>query len=150
MLVSEHGIDTGDAAVIAAMAGGSLSKALRLHQNHWITRRYWLIKELESLPGGSINRLLAFADQLAKNKADLPDALEVLKSWLRDLTIAKLHPGRMRHHDLASDLEQVSQTRSLHSLLSNFEIIQSTHRAIHAGTNIRLAIESMMLKLRQA
>jgi hypothetical protein len=55
----------------------------------------------------------------------------------------------MRHHDLASDLEQASQKRSMHSLLTDFEIIQSTQKAIHAGTNIRLAIESMMLELWQ-
>jgi DNA polymerase-3 subunit delta' len=96
---------------------------------------------------GSVNRLLAFGDQLAKNKDDLPDILEILQFWLRDLVIAKLHPERMLDHDLASTLQQSSQKMSLKSLLSKFETIQSTQKSILTGTNIRLAMESMMLKL---
>jgi DNA polymerase-3 subunit delta' len=129
------------------MAAGSLSRAMRMYRTNWIKRRYWLINELDSLSAGSMNRLLAFGDQLAKNKDDLPDALEVLKSWLRDLVIAKLHPDRMIDHDLASKLKQTSQEMSLTSLLSKFETIQSTQNAIQAGSNIRLAMESMVLKL---
>ena len=149
VLVREHGIDAGDAIVIATMAAGSVSRALRMYRTNWIKRRYWLINELDSLSAGSINRLLAFGDQLAKSKDDLPDALEVLKSWLRDLVIAKLHPDRMTSHDLAPKLQQASQKMSLAALLSKFETIQSTQNAIQTGTNIRLAMESMVLKLSQ-
>jgi len=147
LLVREHGVDAGDAIIIAAMAAGSLSRALRMHQTNWIARRHWLISELDSISAGSLNRLLAFGDQLAKNKDDLPDALEVLKSWLRDLVIAKLHPDRIINHDLASKLQQSCQLTSLTSLLARFETIQSTQHAIQAGTNLRLAMESMVLKL---
>ncbi len=147
LLVREHGVDAGDAAIIAAMAAGSLSRALRMYRTNWIKRRHWLISELDSLSAASLNRLLAFGDQLAKNKDDLPDALEVLKSWLRDLVIAKLHPDRIINHDLASKLQQSSQLTSLTALLSRFETIQSAQNAIQAGTNIRLAMEAMVLKL---
>ena len=148
-LVDEHGIEPVDATTIAAMAGGSLSRAMRLYQANWIERREWLIKELDSLSTDSVNRLLAFADQLAKNKDDLPDALEVLKSWLRDLIVARIHPGKMLNQDMAFHLQQTSQDMSLTSLLSKFETIQSTQNAIQAGTNLRLAMESMVLKLSQ-
>jgi len=147
LLVREHGIDAGDAMIIGAMAGGSPSRALRMHRTNWIRRRHWLISELDSLSTASLNRLLAFGDQLAKNKDDLPDALDVLKSWLRDLAIAKLHPERIINHDLASKLRPSSQQTSLPSLLARFETIQATQNAIQAGTNIRLAMESMVLKL---
>ena len=147
VLVGEHGLDAENAAVIATMAGGSVSRALRMYRTNWIQRRYWLISELDSLSTVSVNRLLAFGDQLARNKDDLPDILEVLKFWLRDLVIAKLHPGRILDHDLASTLQQSSQKMSLKSLLSKFETIQSTQKSILTGTNIRLAMESMMLKL---
>ena len=150
LLVREHGMDAGDAIIIAAMSAGSLSRALRMYRSNWIGRRHWLISELDSLSAGSLNRQLAFGDQLAKNKDDLPDTLAVLKSWLRDLVVAKLHPERMVNHDQASKLQQTSQVMSLTSLLSKFETIQSTQNAIQAGTNIRLAMESMVLNLWRA
>ena len=148
-LIDEQGIEPGDAKIIAAMAGGSLSKALHLFQTNWIERRNWLIKELDSLSTDSVNRLLAFGDQLAKNKDDLPDALEVLKSWLRDLIVAKIYPGEIPTHDMASYRQQISENMSITSLLSKFETIQSTQNAIQSGTNLRLAMESMVLKLSQ-
>ena len=134
-------------AIIAAMAGGSLTRALRLYQANWIERRDWLIKELDSLSTDSVNRLLAFGDQLAENKDDLPDALEVLKSWLRDLIVAKIYPDNMINRETGSHLQQTSQDMSLTSLLSKFETIQSSQNAIRTGTNLRLAMESMVLKL---
>jgi DNA polymerase-3 subunit delta' len=149
VLVKEHGIDAGDAIVIAAMAAGSLSSALQMYQTNWIQRRYWLINELNSVSAGSLNRLLAFGDHLAKNKDDLPQSLEVLKFWLRDLVIAKLHPEKIADHDLASKLQQTSQKMSLTSLFAKFETIQCAQNSIRTGTNLRLAMESMVLKLSQ-
>jgi DNA polymerase-3 subunit delta' len=148
-LVDKHGIEPGDATIIAAMAGGSLSRALRLYQSNWIERRIWLIKGLDSLSTDSVNRLLAFGDQLAENKDELPEALEVLKSWLRDLIVAKIYPEKMINRKTGSLLQQTSQDMSLTSLLSKFETIQSTQNAIRTGTNLRLAMESMVLKLSQ-
>ena len=147
VLIREHGFHSEDAAVISAMAGGSMSRALRMHRNNWISRRNWLIGELNSLSTGSVNRLLAFANQLSNKKDDLPDLLEVIKSWFRDLVIAKIHPDKMLNHDLAFALQQTSQKMSLASLLSKFEAIQATQNAIQAGTHIRLAMETMLLKL---
>ena len=147
LLIRDHQLDARDAAMIADKAGGSAIKAQRMHQSGWIVRRYQLIGELDALSNGSLNRILAFAHHLAKSKEDLPEALEILKSWLRDLVIAKLHPDRMRHHDLAADLQHAAQKRSLTSLLSKYDTIESTQTSIRAGTNLRLAMESMVLKL---
>jgi DNA polymerase-3 subunit delta' len=147
VLIREHGLDVGDAAVITAMANGSLSRALHMYRTNWINRRSWLISELNSLSNGPINRLLAFSDQLSKNKDDLPDALEVIKSWLRDLVVAKLYPDKILNQDLAPKLRQASQQMSQSSLFAKLEIIQSTQRSLQAGTNLRLAMEAMVLKL---
>ncbi len=147
ILVSRHGIDPENAMIIAAMAGGSFSRALNMYRTNWINRRNWLISELDSLSSVSISRLLAFSEQLAKNKDALPDALEVMKSWLRDLVIGKLYPEKIIHQDLTENVHRASQKTSTSSLLSKFETIQSTQIAIQAGTNLRLAMETMVLKL---
>ncbi len=147
ILVAEHGLDHSEATIIAAMAGGSFSRALAMHRTNWIKRRNWLIQELQALSGGSVNRLLAFGEQLAKNKNKLPEALEVMTSWLRDLTVEKVHPGKILNQDLAATARQASQKISLPSLLEKIEVIQATGNAIKAGTNLRLAMEAMLLKL---
>jgi DNA polymerase-3 subunit delta' len=129
------------------MAGGSLSRALRLHQANWINRRNWLINEMETLSTASINRLLAFGEQLSKNKKDLQDSLEVMTSWLRDLVVSRLNPERVVNQDLAPRIRQVSQQMSIDVLVEKIDTIQAAQNAIQAGTNLRLALEAMVLKL---
>jgi DNA polymerase-3 subunit delta' len=147
ILVRRHGLDPENAKIIAAMADGSFSRALHMYRTNWISRRNWLISELDSLSSESLSRLLAFGEQLAKNKDALPDALEVMKSWLRDLVMAKLYPEKIIHQDLTENVHRVSQIMSTASLLSKLETIQSTQNAIQSGTNLRLAMETMVLKL---
>ena len=147
VMVRRHGLDSDDAMIIAAMAGGSYSRALQMYRSNWLNRRDWLIGELDSLSLDTIGRLLAFGEQLAKNKDALPDALEVMKSWLRDLIVGKVYPEKIIHQDLAENVRRASQNMSISSLLSKIETIQSTQNAIQAGTNLRLAMETMVLKL---
>ncbi len=147
VLVSSHGLDPPNATIVAAMAGGSLSRALHMYRTNWINRRNWLIRELDSLSSKTISRLLAFSEHLAQNKADLPDALEIMKFWLRDLVIGKFYPEKIIHQDLAENVHQTAQKMSTTSLISKIETIQSTQNAIQAGTNLRLAMETMVLKL---
>ena len=150
VLVQKHGLDAGDAMIITTMAGGSLSRALRMHRTHWINRRNWLIKEMDALSTGSVNRLLAFGEQLSKNKDVVQDSLEVMKSWLRDLVVGQLNPERVINQDLAQKIQQTSQKMSIAALLDKIDMIQATQNAIHTGTNLRLALEAMVLRLAKA
>ena len=149
-LVKKYGLDAKNARIITTMAGGSLSRALRMHRTHWISRRNWLIQEMDTLSNGSVNRLLAFGGQLSKNKDILPDSLEVMKSWLRDLVVGKINPDRVINQDLAQKIQQISQTTSIVALLDKIDTIQATQNAIQAGTNLRLALEAMVLRLAKA
>jgi len=142
-----HGLDAGEAEIITAMAGGSMSRALRMHRTQWINRRNWLISEMESLSTGSVNRLLAFGEQLAKNKDTIQESLEVMNSWLRDLIVGKLNPEKVINRDLIQKIQRAIQKVSTASLLEKIETIQTTQNAIQAGTNLRLALEAMVLRL---
>jgi DNA polymerase-3 subunit delta' len=150
VLVDGHGFDPGDAAVIATMAGGSLTRALRMHQTHWVSRRNWIIKEMQAFTSVPINRLLAFSEQLARNKEALQDSLEVMKTWLRDLVVGQINPGHIINQDLVPEIRQVSKKTSIPVVLDRIDTIQATQNAIQTGTNLRLAIEAMVLKLAKA
>ncbi len=147
VLIRQYGLDPKNAIIISAIAGGSIARALQMHQKNWIAHRNWLITELDSLSSISINRLLAFSEKLAKNKDDLPETLEIMKSWLRDLIMGKIYPDKIHHQDLIENVHRSAQKSSISSLLSKIETIQSTQNAIQTGTNLRLAMETLVLKL---
>ena len=147
VLVERHGLDPGDAMIISTMAGGSMSRALNMHRTHWISRRNWIIKEMGALSSGPVNRLMAFSEKLSGNKDTLQDSLEVMKTWLRDLVVGQMNPERIVNQDLAPEIQQDSQRMNIPELLDRIDTIQATQNAIQTGTNLRLTLEAMVLKL---
>jgi DNA polymerase-3 subunit delta' len=147
VLAAEHGLDRTDAMAIAAMAGGSFSRALTMCRSNWLQRRNWILKEMKFLSSQPIGRIIAFAERITKNKETLADILEVIKSWLRDLIVAKYCPAKILNQDMAQDINLLSQQLEVRSLLSIMETVQATQNRIYANTNLRLTMEVMLLKI---
>jgi hypothetical protein len=59
----------------------------------------------------------------------------------------KIYPEKIHHQDLFEKVHQAAQRTSITSLISKIETIQSTQNAIQTGTNLRLAMETLVLKL---
>jgi DNA polymerase-3 subunit delta' len=151
LLIEKQGASHDDAKIIATMANGSISKALSMMRHmskiNWIKRRIWLFNILESLSLMSIPSRLAFAENLSKNKGDLADSLEVMKSWFRDLVICKFHPAQIMNEDLREKIQRNSQKMTVDSLLSKIDDIHLAQKNIQANTNLRLALEVLTMRL---
>ena len=146
-LVAKHGFKYEDAAVVASMANGSFTRALGMFKNDWLHRRAWLLKEVDTLSSRPIAKLLAFAEKLAKNKDTLPDALEIMKVYLRDLLIYQFDPSKIVNRDLEAKIKLTSRQITVKSLLAKIETIQNVQNRLKANVNLRLTLEAMLLKL---
>lgn len=153
-LVETAGLDPDDAAVISTMANGSYSKAFSMtrpgQRDNWIERRRWLLGEVDALSSRPISLKLAFAARLAKDKEILPDSLEVIKTYLRDLVVAKYYPEKIINKDLTDKIQYASQKMSVASLLKKIKNIQTTQKDIQANANLRLALEVLMVRLAES
>jgi DNA polymerase-3 subunit delta' len=151
ILIEKEEVHPDDAAIIATMASGSLSKALFMigsqKRTNWIRQRKWLIDEIDSLTSRPIVSLLAFAAKLSKNKEILPQSLEVIKSYFRDLVVCKYCPEKIINRDLQSKIQKASQKISTASLLSKINSIQSAQRDIQINANLRLTLEVLVMRL---
>jgi DNA polymerase-3 subunit delta' len=152
LLAAQNGVDDKKALLIAGMANGSLIQAQTMHRTDWIRWRNWLIQasgldqpaSLLSRPAGL---LLAFAEKLSVNKASLFEALEVMKSWLRDLIVIQYSPDKVINADLTESIQQTSKKCSVNSLLDKIGVIQTAQRDLEANANVRLTIELMMMRM---
>ena len=147
LLINEHSLDRQAAQVISAMANGSFSRATSMISSNWLNRRNWILGEMKLLPSRPIGHILAFAERLAKDKAAISDALEVIKFWLRDLIIVKYNPAKIIHMDIADEIKSLSQGLPVTSLLSKLDLIHTTENSIELNTNVRVALEVMLMKL---
>lgn len=149
-LVEKNGIRSEDAMIIARLANGSVSKALALSRTNWINRKNWLINELDALPSRPIGALLAFAEELSRNKEALPESLDVMLSWLRDLIVYKYCPEKIINNDLTEKVRYASRKYTVTSLLSKMETIQRAQKEMQANVNLRLSLEILILRLASA
>ena len=151
LLLEKQGANPEDAKIIAAIANGSLSKALNMINPmirvNWINRRIWLINEVESLPSKPVGSLLAFAADLAKRKELLGDSLEMLKSWFRDLVICKYYPEKIINKDLIDRMKPTSRKMTVTSLLEKIDYIRLAQKDIQNNSNLRLTLEVLILRL---
>ncbi|MDM8525584.1 DNA polymerase III subunit delta' [Desulfococcaceae bacterium HSG8] len=151
LLLEKKQIRPDDAEVIATLANGSYSKAFSISRTNWINRRKWLIRELESLviekQGHGTARMLAFAERLSKNKDILPDLLEVMKTWLRDIVVCKYDPEKIINRDLGDSIQHASRKITVASLLSKIKSVDSARKNLRANANLRLTMEVLVCQL---
>ncbi|MDZ7832366.1 MAG: DNA polymerase III subunit delta' [Desulfobacterales bacterium] len=140
-------VDADAADIVAAMAGGSLTRAAAMIEKDWIAHRNWIIRTLTQLDSQPLNYQLAFAESLAKNSSRLETALDIMKSWYRDLAVYPHQPGQLINRDFQADIAARSKKTAPARLLEIAKVIEAAARNMNANANARLAMDHLVLAL---
>lgn len=138
------------AAILAAMANGSYSRAQTMVRSNWLKRRNWLIDEMNTLSVKKMGGLLALAEKLSAEREELSETLDVIKVWFRDLIIGRYDPAKIINQDVADKIRIASEKVSVPLLLSKVDAVQQAQNRITANTNLRLSMENLLIKLAQS
>ena len=152
MLTTQKNVVPEKAAVLSAMSYGSFSKALSLVENDWISRRDLLIRTIwpgtvnaRSVQSSAI--IMALAARFARDKDNITEILDGIKSWLRDLLIYRYCPEKMINYDLIDKIHYMSEQIAVGTLLEKLEAVQTAERKIRANANLRLTLDSLFMQL---
>ena len=148
-LQDHRNLDPRDAHVLAALAEGSFLLALGRDQEFYLERRREIIKSITGLSQASILPLLELAKTMAAEKELIPDILEVLQSFYRDLLIFQQgHPEEsLVNIDLMEKIRKISGREDTASLLRKLEAIQSGRKNLDRNVNAQLNLEVLLLHL---
>ncbi len=147
MLVRAYGFTAEEAALTAAMAHGSVTRALAMHRRHWVRRRNWFLSELAGLARLPAAALLVLAERMALVKEDLPDYLELTATWVRDLAVARHDPERIIHQDLRSEIAAAAQRLHEGFVPLASSGLAEIQRRLQANANPRLSLETLLIRL---
>jgi DNA polymerase-3 subunit delta' len=150
LLIEQAHLPRGEAEILAAMAGGSYSRARRLHKQGWIARRSWILKELGALRTQSLLGRLALAERLTGAKQLLPDILECMMSYYRDLLVARFRPEQVINRDFADQIQTQAARQDIQGLCRYVRAVQHAHHRLHANANPRLTLEVLLMTLEAA
>ncbi len=146
-LIESRGASPADASTAAWLSGGSLSLALRVLDPDRTHYRKWLLTQAAALPDTSPGTHLALAALLADRKGQVADAVSMLKAWFRDLIVFKHAPDRIINRDLTSLVQTAAQKETSESLLKKLTALDTVSRRIERNANVRLCLETLMVKL---
>lgn len=147
-LQKEHALAPDKALILAASAGGSIGRALNLHKGDYLALRDSILGRVSK---GALDPLgcLALAGELAGDREDIQEALDILKTWYRDLLVFK-ETGRAEaliNLDHAGDIGRLAGLFDVKGILLSVRAIERAAAAIERNVNKPLTLETMVFTL---
>jgi DNA polymerase-3 subunit delta' len=152
-ILTRQGRSPEDAAAAAALAAGSAERALALEVSQATVARDRIVQGVwGALSVAGLPALLDQAELLAKDRAGLERALEVLVSFSRDLAVTKVggDAASLVHADRPADLAKLAAAYPVGVILAVYQAQVEAQRSLSRYANPRMTAERMLLKMRQA
>jgi len=149
-LCRTQGISPERAAVVAALSGGSLARAVAMLDEEQLERRSWLLQTVADIHTCRITDLMTAVKGWKGGNAELKQDLEWLKTWIRDLRVQQLGTTDsvgLLNSDYADKLTAMAPLFRSEHLLQIFDLVCTVQRAISYNVNKRLSLETLLLLL---
>lgn len=151
LLEAGGGSDSKSVETVAALCGGSYTRAQRLSDRRWLDRREWIVRTMEShMAGGRIPEIrawLAFSEMLSKKKDLIEESLEIVTIWLRDLLIVRFDPGRVINQDRLEALSAAAEWIGPDQLIRQIDAVERALAALRSNMNPRLTLDAMVVRM---
>jgi DNA polymerase-3 subunit delta' len=139
--------DDATAKLVAAMAGGSLARALAFDPEALRWRKE-LIERFEALQPTDARGWLELAEVLGEDRAKAEAALEVLQVWLRDVAAAQVGAGAIITSDVAPLAAEAARKVSAALIQRRAMLVEEARNAISQRNGApRLQLERMFIEM---
>jgi DNA polymerase-3 subunit delta' len=150
-LESRRGLPPAQAALVAALSGGSLGRALILEPEELVRQRDQALADLAQLDRGSATAVLEWAQRLTKNRGDLDDFLLLAQLWYRDLLLSYFQApaSHLAHQDLLPALAQARAAGQPETWFAKFRALGAAQRQLQANLNPELTLNILGFRLQR-
>ncbi len=146
-VMTKRKVDEATARQVAAMAGGSLSRALSLDVDA-LAERKGIIERFEALDPADARGWLALAEVLGADRVTAESALDVLQVWLRDVAAARVADSVLVNDDLQALAVTAAARVSSAGLHRRSTLIDEARNAITQRNGaVRLQLERMFIEM---
>lgn len=146
-ILEQQGNDQETAAVAAALADGSASRAMKIATEEVITERQSIIPAICSLSRSEIGRLFKAAEEYAADRGKAAEILELIVSFLRDVLLIRHGGSDIVNRDMEPLARQEAGRFTTDELLQRIEWATDALRTIRRNANARLALDVLFLRL---
>lgn len=149
-ILAGQGIDRADAMLLAAMAKGSVERALHYHVSGALENLAEEFEPLSSLHEYGPGQLLDLSQRWGKNRKDAMGVLEFMAQWYRDMLI--LSEGapeeQVIHVAHMESLKKGAHRLGAGTLSAVLESVEDARLALDSNANVQLTLDTLLLKVR--
>ncbi len=172
-LVSQYGVDQGEALTAVKIAGKDKEKAMHLlnfcspqepdqrgrtrekQKNlsqdwDWKTTKTWILDQMEGLllaPEAEGEKALCFSEIISRWEEKLPLCLMIIGSFFRDLSIFTDSPQGVIHQDRFHFFQRAASTIPHKRMLEFLDLFLETEKRLNSNASVRLTLERFCLGL---
>jgi DNA polymerase-3 subunit delta' len=144
---ADRNLDPATAELIAALAEGSLARALAL-EGETLAGRKELVQLFETASAEQPRSLLQFSELFGSSREQAEEAMTLIRAWLRDLLATKVGFGELLLKDLGALAKERSEQYSETDLHGRFELLQQAATAMaERNASPRLQLERMLIEM---
>ncbi len=146
-LLIAGGADADSARVAAALADGSVARAIDFCDEESSPSRQELIERACRISLKEMSSIFAFGELFDKNREKALQSLELLLGFWRDMLHFHSGSATAVNRDVAALLARESGRRSSTAIIDNIETLLKTRQTIQRNANVRLAMDVLGMKL---
>ncbi|HIT63612.1 MAG TPA: DNA polymerase III subunit delta' [Candidatus Ventrimonas merdavium] len=151
--LTEHlGVPEADADVYAAFARGNLGKAISLASSEeFQLMRQEVMHLLKHLKDADISELLDYIRKLKEDSLDIYECLDFMQLWYRDVLLYKVTKDMnlLVFKDEYRAMNEISKNSGYDGLEKILEAIDKARTRLDANVNMELAMELMLLVMKE-
>ncbi len=146
-LLGGQGTDPVAARLAACLAGGSPGRAMELCSEEALSGRHEIIELLFSLSLKDIGTIFNTSERLASEKEGLPEILDLLTTFLRDMLFLRVGSSELVNRDLIDLIERETKRYPPKQLMELIDSVKSARLALQRNVNARLAMDVLLMRL---
>jgi DNA polymerase-3 subunit delta' len=97
--------------------------------------------------GEGISQLFSRSEKIAAEKEDLPELLDLLVTFLRDILHVLSGSHEIVNRDLLELVQRESMSRSPERVMEMIEQVIETRTSLRRNVNARLAVDVLLMRL---
>lgn len=157
-LVKDFKVDRQSARMASRTADSDLKKAMiylnlgnQKKEFDWIGKRQWLLTAIAAMirsnTGSCIPKGLMVSQKLSADPDQIDGAMDIMKTFFRDLMIFKLHPKKIVNLDFFDTFADISGRIETNMACEWLQNLFETEKKMTSNCSLRLTLDDFFLKL---
>jgi len=146
VLLERNGMSPENAALLAPLSNGSVSRAIELDNGALTLRREKLLKRLSALSIDRVATVFDASEDLSNGRDETLESLDMLLSFARDMIHLAVGNGDRIDTAIRPELELLSARLKLKGTIQLAEDAMETYRTVKRNANAKLALDNLFIK----